>query len=171
MFPTRATPWASPWCFLCMRRDVSEYRTAASWCNAFSLHAQRCFWHHQCFWFVYSVFSVCAEMFPMILLMERPLLCFLCMRRDVSSSTTSSIADESFSLHAQRCFLWKIEVILSLTVFSACAEMFLFSWSWRLQEPSILCMRRDVSVSLLILFEIISYSLHAQRCFLWCYSR
>ena len=154
-----------------MRRDVSLGDVSESTDHMFSLHAQRCFWQDLHEGRVGSVFSACAEMFPMILLMERPLLCFLCMRRDVSSSTTSSIADESFSLHAQRCFLWKIEVILSLTVFSACAEMFLFSWSWRLQEPSILCMRRDVSVSLLILFEIISYSLHAQRCFLWCYSR
>ena len=90
---------------------------------------------------------------------------FLCMRRDVSQLLVDPQYADEFSLHAQRCFLGKVEIILSPTVFSACAEMFPTSVLDSLQRLCFLCMRRDVSAEREGRLISDVFSLHAQRCF------
>ena len=90
--------------FLCMRRDVSGTGACSSPVALFSLHAQRCFYHHFEEYYPYTVFSACAEMFLAFLIIPFLLLGFLCMRRDVSEDKPIGIKVSQFSLHAQRCF-------------------------------------------------------------------
>ena len=91
--------------FLCMRRDVSGKSTWMGGLLEFSLHAQRCFLRIKGTFCVDDVFSACAEMFLVILLLHRLVLWF--------------------SLHAQRCFRCNYLFHDASDVFSACAEMFL----------------------------------------------
>ena len=90
--------------FLCMRRDVSYYSRRFALYEEFSLHAQRCFYLLQRFFFLWWVFSACAEMFLIWIISYRKNSSFLCMRRDVSIILTGILLLLKFSLHAQRCF-------------------------------------------------------------------
>ena len=152
-------------CFLCMRRDVSVIRVIFFSIGKFSLHAQRCFPNSTTRDTISSVFSACAEMFPHLSVYGLMQKGFLCMRRDVSIFSMIPEPTTTFSLHAQRCFPGSLQRDHRSCVFSACAEMFL---TLDIVSPTIgsfLCMRRDVSSSILLSIRRGPFSLHAQRCF------
>ena len=87
------------------------------------------------------------------------------MRRDVSLALFTRIAERRFSLHAQRCFRTLVENGKLGLVFSACAEMFLSLSVNPSDRQGFLCMRRDVSLGLVVKKPALRFSLHAQRCF------
>ena len=131
-----------------------------------SLHAQRCFYGvSEGFLFV-TVFSACAEMFLSRKLMPILPMRLLCMRRDVSQAIYRITEGKMSSLHAQRCFIRIVNTGSTVTVFSACAEMFLTFRPILRLRMGLLCMRRDVSTSCQYRGAAQPSSLHAQRCFL-----
>ena len=153
-----------------MRRDVSNTPSNTNNNIGFSLHAQRCFQGEGAWRKHKSVFSACAEMFPLKADPATKLDSFLCMRRDVSYSSWLQQSEPLFSLHAQRCFLSITLVVNMEIVFSACAEMFLSVFSSVRGNSGFLCMRRDVSYVVNPRNLSDMFSLHAQRCFL-CWIR
>ena len=148
-----------------MRRDVSKTTLVVEGERWSSLHAQRCFLKKRLRIFLYNVFSACAEMFLFQEAGLKPKKGLLCMRRDVSDLTLTGSVKISSSLHAQRCFLGPRCLSGGKGVFSACAEMFLETFTSCLLMRSLLCMRRDVSRTFMRSLVVSLSSLHAQRCF------
>ena len=105
-------------------------------------------------------------MFLTLLVLLSLLLCFLCLRRDVSFERKSRDSSRPFSLLAQRCFSVLLVKEGESVVFSACAEMFPSFPSFLVEGIGFLCLRRDVSGTLDEAREILGFSLLAQRCFL-----
>ena len=124
-FPCGWESSSSPWGFLCVCRDVSVQNTVTVAVEKFSLRVQRCFPPSGNVRERDVVFSACAEMFLGARPLFRPILCFLCVCRDVSSQGSHRRCMKQFSLRVQRCFPVLHDRRLRPKVFSACAEMFL----------------------------------------------
>ena len=165
MFLAALQPVSLRGSFLCTCRDVSLQGAGGQEGAVFSLHMQRCF-SVICFSSLQKkVFSAHAEMFLACRQRTRGRCGFLCTCRDVSVSLYASACAFAFSLHMQRCFCKMDFQHQSSSVFSAHAEMFLYSmvvsrWAW-----SFLCTCRDVSKDCVVYDPFMGFSLHMQRCF------
>ena len=90
--------------FLCLRRGVSSLSESLIFLGDFSLPTQRCFSPKLYIFFIKTLFSAYAEVFPKRVVVLTPNTAFLCLRRGVSAFTGSDGELSVFSLPTQRCF-------------------------------------------------------------------
>ena len=131
--------------FLCVCRDVSVLHHGLKTIPLFSLRVQRCFQKDR--------------------LTPRLGRRFLCVCRDVSILDEDFAVSRGFSLRVQRCFPFLFFAPLSVSVFSACAEMFLSVRDMALGAGGFLCVCRDVSALTRGRVPRTPFSLRVQRCF------
>ena len=138
---------------------------------AFSLPTQRCFLNRCDVRLVNSLFSAYAEVFPAEVPPPEGQITFLCLRRGVSDKGVASENVGDFSLPTQRCFRQRMPAILPPPLFSAYAEVFLSSARWTTPCLTFLCLRRGVSLIVLLHASAVIFSLPTQWCFHTSYSQ
>ena len=104
VFLITSIPESSVPAFLCLRRGVSKLFDLDGLVTNFSLPTQRCFPIDLTQPVSGGLFSAYAEVFLSPSRYYHPRLAFLCLRRGVSSTTSSPRSTSPFSLPTQRCF-------------------------------------------------------------------
>ena len=133
--------------------------------GTFSLPTQRCFWDEHRAGRRHVLFSAYAEVFLGLLLRGRTPGTFLCLRRGVSYAEEGATLEWVFSLPTQRCFRYEGETRPAPDLFSAYAEVFPSRTARAKRSRSFLCLRRGVSLIVLLHASAVIFSLPTQWCF------
>ena len=118
-----------------------------------------------------GLFSAYAEVFPASWSCMRSRAAFLCLRRGVSFTPFHAPGSAFFSLPTQRCFSLATMFKLDKLLFSAYAEVFPTKQSAVNATKAFLCLRRGVSVAMVLSGGSADFSLPTQRCFRWPWRR
>ena len=133
--------------------------------QTFSLPTQRYFLLRNPWVVVHELFSAYAEVFPDDYDHHLEGGAFLCLRRGVSEKEARLYRYRNFSLPTQRCFHQLSKCDEYLILFSAYAEVFPDGQERARPSLAFLCLRRGVSLIVLLHASAVIFSLPTQWCF------